>query len=292
MLEWIVLPEEAGMKLIAFLTQRLGSRYSARFIKRALEHNRCQVNERAERFASIIVEKGDHIALNLEGFSATPSLAFELSRLLYEDADLLIYNKPPGVNSDEQGVLTLLKSYSPQLQLIHRLDRDTTGVLLLAKNAGVFKLMVEQFREFKVQKCYMAIVDGVPDKPKGTVENYLGKKHHYDGQTIWGAVNQNKGSYACTEWVKVKAGKQCSLIYCYPKTGRTHQIRVHLAGMGHPLLGDFQYSKQFHCSYRPDRYLLHAREMSFQHPVTHQPVHVKAPVPDDFKQAEKQLFKT
>lgn len=291
MLEWIVLPEDSGIKLITFLTQRLGEQYSARFIKRVLEHNRCKLNQRTERFASTPVHQGDHITLDLQEFESSPTLAFEPRRLLYEDEALLIYNKPAGINSDEQGIVNLVKSYCPSIQLIHRLDRETTGVLLFAKNSLVFNQMVEQFRAFKVQKWYIAIVDGVLEKSKGVIENYLGKKHHYTGQTIWGSVAKERGVYAYTEWMKMKTGEQCSLIACHPKTGRTHQIRVHLAEIGHPLLGDFQYSKQFKCFYRPDRYLLHASEIRFQHPVTQQPIRVKAPIPEDFKRAEKQLFK-
>lgn len=293
MLEWIVLPEDSGVRLIAFLSQHLDQQYSARFLKRALEHNRCQINGRTERFASIILGKGDHVVLDLQGFetqSATP-LQFEPARVLYEDALLLAYNKPAGINSDELGMESLLKKQCPDIQLIHRLDRDTTGVLLFAKEFSIVDPMIQQFKEFKVQKCYLAIVDGILSKKKGVIENYLGKKHHYAGQTIWGEVSKQKGLYAYTEWEKKAEGHGASLIYCYPKTGRTHQIRVHLAGIGHPLLGDFQYSKHFQCSYRPDRYLLHAYEVFFHHPTTGKRIHIQASIPQDFLNAQKKLFK-
>jgi RluA family pseudouridine synthase len=292
MLKWIVLPEESGSKLIAFLTQRLGERYSSRFLKRVIEHNRCQINERTERFASTILGKGDYVTLDLTGFDIPSNpLQFEPDRVLYEDQWLLIYNKPAGINSDEKGILSLLRYHDPKLQLIHRLDKETTGLLLLAKQDSTFKKMVQLFKEFKVHKRYMAIVDGVLSKDKGTIENYLGKKHHYAGQTIWGNVSQDKGLYACTDWIKKAEGKGASLLYCFPKTGRTHQIRVHLAGINHPLLGDFQYCKHFRCSYRPDRYLLHADEISFQHPEIGQLIQIQAPLPEDFLKAMKIIFK-
>ncbi len=293
-LEWVVSAEEAGSKLIVFLSHHLSDRYSARFLKRMIEHNRCQINQRTERFASTILNKGERIRLDLEGDISpprAPALQFEPERLLYEDADLLIYNKPAGVNSDEKGILQLLKTHFLQLQLIHRLDRDTTGILLLAKNPLILNKMEKLFKEIKIYKCYAAIVDGVLFQPKGFIENYLGKKHVYAGQTIWGVVNKKQGLYAYTDWIKIKEGQGACLLHCFPKTGRTHQIRVHLASIGHPILGDFQYCKQFHCSYRPNRHLLHAYKVAFKHPETGQMIQVQAPLPKDFLMAQQELFK-
>lgn len=293
MFEWIVPAEDAGKKLITFLTERLGDHYSARSLKRILESNQCQMNGRIERFASSIIAKGDHIQLQLKDLPTTHSplsSAIDTSRILYEDSDLLIYNKPSGITSDEQGILKILRSYSPHVQLIHRLDRDTTGVLLLAKNKNTFDKMVQEFKELNVKKSYIAIVDGILKKDEGEIDNYLGKKHVYAGQTIWGAVNPDRGLHALTDWMKVKEGKQATLIYCFPKTGRTHQIRVHLAGIGHPILGDVQYCKKFLCSYQPSRYLLHSYRTTFDHPQTGKEIEIQAPPPEDFNKAQRMLF--
>jgi RluA family pseudouridine synthase len=289
-LEWIVTSKDSSNKLITFLTQRLEGKYSARFLKRLIERNGCQINGRTERFASALIGKGDHICLHIEQVSHTSSSQLESQRILYEDEALLIYNKPAGINSDEKGVLTLLKSHA-SLQLVHRLDRDTTGVLILVKQQVCFENLVNQFKQFQVEKNYVAIVDGIVTDPKGKIENYLGKKHLYAGQTIWGAVSPSRGMYACTEWQRLRKGTDASLLSCIPKTGRTHQIRVHMAEMGHPILGDFQYGKQFQCPYRPLRYLLHAKEIRFRHPLTGESLCFTAPLPDDFKVAQKQLFK-
>lgn len=288
MLEWIVTSQEAGMKLIAFLTHRVEEKYSARFLKRLIEHNGCQINGRIERFASTAVHQGDHICLYLEQVEAPPR-ALESQRILYEDDSLLVYNKPAGVNSDEKGILPLLKAHDASLQLVHRLDRDTTGVLILAKGPEVFEKLVAQFKQFHVQKRYQAIVDGIVSQPKGVIENYLGKKRAYAGQTLWGAVAPEKGLHALTEWQRLKVGKKASLLACMPKTGRTHQIRVHLAEIGHPILGDFQYGKQFQSPYHPPRYLLHASDIHFLHPMTGKHLDLTAPLPDDFKLAQQQL---
>ncbi len=291
MIEWIVASQESGHKLLSFLTQRLEGHFSARFLKRIIESNGCQVNGRTERFASTIVGQGDHICLSLQEASFLPALSFEIGRILYEDETLLVYNKPSGINSDAQGILRLLKAHENDLLLVHRLDRDTTGILLFAKTKIIFESLVNQFKQFKIQKRYRAIVDGILEKPHGIVENYLARKQAYAGQSLWGVVKASQGLYACTEWERQKTGKNATLVNCFPKTGRTHQIRVHMADMGHPILGDFQYGKRFRCTYRPPRYLLHAEEMQFCHPLTEQLLCVSAPLPDDFKKAEQQLFK-
>jgi RluA family pseudouridine synthase len=293
MSEWIVNGEDAGKKLVAFLVERLGGRYSARLLKRALESNCCQVNCATQRFASFVLAKGDRISLNMpDKPTESPSQprSIEHSRLLYEDDSILIYDKPAKVNCDQDGILNDFESLRPGLQLIHRLDRDTTGVLLFAKNQHVFAAMVEQFRQLKVKKSYLAIVDGVMERKKGSINNHLGKKHVYAGQTIWGAVGEEKGLPARTDWVLLDQGAEAALLHCFPLTGRTHQIRVHLSGMGHAILGDFQYCKKFGCGLQPGRHLLHAYGISFGHPVTGQIISINAPIPSDFMSARKMLL--
>lgn len=291
MLEWVVTSEESGSKLLAFLTHRLEGKYSARFLKHLIERNGCQINDRTERFASIILGKGDCIRLYLEHGGLPSPRILEPSRILFEDEVLLIYNKPAGINSDEKGILQLWESTLLSLQLVHRLDRDTTGVLVLAKEPAIFNCMVSQFKQFQVRKRYLAIVDGLMEQMKGKIENYLGRKRAYAGQTIWGAVSSSEGLYACTDWECLKRGESTSLVACYPQTGRTHQIRVHMAKIKHPILGDFQYGKHFQSTYRPPRTLLHAEEICFYHPLTKKKICLTAPLPDDFKIAQQTLFK-
>lgn len=284
--EWIVPGEEAGQKLIAFLSARLGDHYSARHLKKMLESNYCRLNHKVERFASTTVAKGDHITLDLVEKAPSSKLVMDRFAILYEDDHFLIYNKPSGINSDQNGILKILPS---QLHLVHRLDRETSGALLLAKNSTILEQMIEKFRHQEVRKCYIAIVDGNIEKKQGTIQNFLAKKHVYEGQTIWGSASE--GLQAHTDWEKIQEGDNATLVYCFPHTGRTHQLRVHLAEMGHPILGDFQYCKKFKCQYQPGRVLLHALQISFEHPITHKLIDVTAPLPADFVTAQKQLFK-
>lgn len=271
--------------------QHVEGECSARSLKRLIESNRCEINGRTERFASTFLGTGDRVCLHVEEARLLSPKIAEPSRILFEDEALLIYDKPAGINCDEKGILQLWKSSLLSLQLVHRLDRDTTGVLLFAKQPIYFHALVEQFKQFQVKKSYLAIVDGIMEESRGVIENHLGKKQAFAGQTIWGSVSPSKGLYACTEWEQLSKGKMAALIACHPKTGRTHQIRVHMAEKGHPILGDFQYGKQFQCPYRPSRTLLHAEKIRFQHPITGIELHITAPLPEDFKIAQQKLFK-
>ena len=288
--EWVVTNDQAGHKLLAFLCDHLDSFYSARHLKRLIDHNLCLINGKTERFARTILAAGDHVMLLLESsLPAQEPLSIDYSRILYEDEDILVYDKPSRLNSDEKGILKILHSYHPTLQLVHRLDRNTTGVLLLAKNQAAYLNFVEQFRNFLVKKCYRTIVDGNLREKEGWIDNYLGKKKIYAGQTIWGKVKAG-GLHAQTAWKKIKETTHATLLYCFPKTGRTHQIRVHMAEIGHPILGDFQYAKVFKCPLRPPYYLLHAEKTIFLHPISGKKMIIKAPLPVDFRSAQNQLF--
>jgi RluA family pseudouridine synthase len=285
---WVVPASAAGMKLQTFLQQQLPSHYSLRQLKKAIEENCCQVNGRTERFASFLVGEGDTLLLHPIKLVKEAKIVFEAPRLLYEDASLLIYNKPARTPSDSEALLNALQSHSPQLRLIHRLDRDTTGVLLFAKNEMAFVQMVEIFKQQRIDKKYLAIVEGIPHHRSGKVSNYLGEKRRYQGQTVWGSVPKSQGVAAVTEWRVAQSGNHSALLECFPKTGRTHQIRVHLSEMGHPLLGDYQYGRTFESPFRPSRYLLHAQRVRF---VTQKgiEIEVEAPLPKDFHEAMGEL---
>jgi RluA family pseudouridine synthase len=290
-MDWIVLPSESGTRLLAFLQSKLPSNLSARHIKRIIEQNLCLVNERTERFATVILGKGDRVTLLSIELPQTTEIAFHPDRVLYEDDEIFMYDKPPHIVSDDKIFLKTLKRDLPYLAVAHRLDRDTSGVLLFGKSPSAYQSLLKQFKDRKIKKSYLAIVEGIPKQNKGLIDNYLGPIHHYQGQTIWGEVSKSKGQHAITLWEVVKKGKNASLIRCFPETGRTHQLRVHLNSIGHPILGDFQYCRSFHCPYRPERMLLHAESLALINPVTNEITRVSAPVPPDFNKAMGSLFK-
>lgn len=252
-MEYRVSKGDQGLKLQVFLKHRLGC--SVRYVKKLINLNHCRINGKIERFGSTLVRAGDSITF-------IPQRLAEAPTTLFEDEYILAINKPAGCLSKSK---------------VHRLDRDTSGLLLIAKHDPA--PLIQLFKERQVQKRYLAIVDGVPP-PTGVVENRLGKRGHFAGQTVWGA--HPAGRYAKTSWKRLHHGKDWAALYCYPKTGRTHQIRVHLAGQGHPILGDGQYGKRFRCSYLATRHMLHAESLSFIHPWTQKPLELIAPTPEEF----------
>lgn len=290
MLKWVVAKAEQGKRLQDFLREKLPLVYSSRDIKRQLECGRCLVNGLVERFASKRLLAKDRIQFDPTSLGgATERFCFELNRLLFEDEHLLVYDKPAGVTSDEKGILRLLKPHVSSF-LTHRLDKETTGALILAKSSLIAEAVMETFRKRGVAKVYLALVDGCPEELGGVIENRLGKIATYQGQTIYGKVSGEKGLAAKTRWTLKKSGKNAALLECRPETGRTHQIRVHLAEMGHPILGDYQYGKRFRSKMRPKRLLLHASQVAFLHPIFGKKVNIEAPLPQDFIEAMKELW--
>jgi RluA family pseudouridine synthase len=280
---WRVSRKEAGTRLLQFLREKCPEAPSVKILKRAIDGKLCIVNNRIETFSSYILGENDTVVLNAAVFEKKAVKIAKIS-ILYEDGELLIINKPPGLVSNHS-----LIDFKGNLELVHRLDKETSGALILARTHGMKEKMITLFKERSVRKLYLAIVDGVVDKEEGKIDNFLGKKHAYQGQTIYGPVDEKKGQRAMTYWKCLQRGKTASVICCEPFTGRTHQLRVHLSGIGHPILGDIQYGKKFMCPFKPHRNLLHAYSVVFKHPSTGKELKVIAPIPADFKQALQTL---
>jgi 23S rRNA-/tRNA-specific pseudouridylate synthase len=228
-----------------------------RAIKRHLEANGCRVNGKIERFGSRRLRVGDRVEFApLERPCAEP-------RVIHQDGRLLAIDKPAGATSE---------SLAGDHELVHRLDRDTSGVMLLGR--GDVTWLLDAFRERRVKKRYLALVNGVPSVEGGTIANRLGCVGKFDGQKIWGPARA--GREAITHWKRLEVGEGWSLIECRPETGRTHQIRVHLAGMGHPIIGDGQYGRDG--ALTAPRQLLHAAEIEVEE------YHLKVPLPSDFQE--------
>lgn len=252
MTTWKVTLEEAGTRLPHFIQSRLSDKPSLKEIKKSVEENGCHVNKKLERFSSYLVREGDVIA-----FSAPESKKIEI---LYQDDTLAIVNKPAFIVSDaDKGLLGW--------KLAHRLDKETSGCLLLAKTPQMEAALMELFRLRAVHKEYMAVVDKAPLKMSGTIEDPI------DGKT------------AKTKWKRGQKGKKVCWIHCFPETGRTHQIRIHLATHGMAILGDWKYGKSFNSSYQTKRILLHSAVIEFIHPLTKQLIRAEAPLPKEFYEA-------
>jgi 23S rRNA pseudouridine1911/1915/1917 synthase len=187
--------------------------------------------------------------------------------------------------------------------IVHRLDKDTSGLLLVAKNDRAHRWLQEQFRNRKVEKVYLALVDGHPPTPRGRIEAPVGRDPlHRQRMAV---LPPAKGREAVTEYRVVERFMHHALLEVHPVTGRTHQIRVHLAHRGWPVVGDKLYGGEpfFLSRVKPDyrfkpgeterpllaRLGLHAEQLTLVHPVSGQPVVIEAPWPRDLQAAVKQL---
>lgn len=289
-MDWIVSQNESGTSLITFLKSKFPD-FSAKRLKKEIDSNHVLVNGRVERFSSFNLGTGDRIVLLLEEITELSKMNFERARILYDDNDYIIYDKPSGIASDDPTFLAMLQEKWAAIALCHRLDKDTTGTLILSKNQPAFKAMAALFKERRVEKSYLAITDGIFESTYGVIDNHLGPIKKIQGQTIWGKVKEN-GLHAITEWQVETKGNHASLVRCHPKTGRTHQIRTHLSSISHPILGDYQYGRHFTCPYRPLRVLLHSEQIAFDHFKTGKRVIAIAPLPEDFNQAIQALFQS
>jgi len=215
--------------------------------------------------------------------------------ILYVDDVLLVINKPAGLPSLPDGydpaaphVRSLLEPHFGRVWIVHRLDRDTSGVLLLARSAGAHRLLNMQFDQRQVKKVYHALVNGSPDWDEKMVDLPLrvnvGHKHRT-------AVDPARGKPAVTHLRVMERFAGYALVEAAPETGRTHQIRAHLVAAGYPLLADELYGSQTESQAAPPmpRLALHARALTFMHPVQGILLRVESPYPEDFTQALERL---
>jgi len=281
MLTFFVSKEEEGEKLLSFLRKNI--QYPVKWIKRGIEGRLCRINGRVEVFSTHPLKAGQKITYDDSQMSSFEKARKEIPKpaILYEDDELLIIDKPSGITSEE-----IKGNYF----LVHRLDKGTSGALILAKTDEMQEKMKALFKKKAVKKAYLAIVDGTFEEKKGTIDIPLGMKRRVQDQIYWGPVPLKRGGKeALTDWYCLKNGQEAALVRCFPQTGRTHQIRIHLKEIGHPILGDDQYSKHFLSSYPAPRILLHASYLSFIQPVSKKLIEIKTPLPSDFQKAIKIL---
>ena len=209
-------------------------------------------------------------------------------RILYEDDDLLVLNKPSGMavhggSGLSYGVIEALRELRPQarsLELVHRLDRETSGCLLIAKKRSALKSLHEQFRDDDVNKVYVALLAGQWAKSRLMVDAPLKKNVLQSGERMVRVARDGKS--AMTEFKRLTRYAEATLVEARPITGRTHQIRVHALHMGHALVGDERYGDEStHRRFRQlglKRLFLHAAHTTFRHPRTGNPLRVEAPL--------------
>ena len=207
--------------------------------------------------------------------------------IVYEDEDILILNKParvavhPGPGHDGDTIGNFLADYyqktgqTARFRPVNRLDRGTSGLMCVAKHAYAHEKLKGQLHTPQFRRTYLAVCQGVPDPPQGVVDAPIGRA---EGSLLKREVRPD-GAAACTHYVLVSAAGGRSLVRLVLETGRTHQIRVHMAHLGCPLVGDFLYGREE--AALPRRTALHAWELSLRHPVTGQALRWTSPLPEE-----------
>jgi 23S rRNA pseudouridine1911/1915/1917 synthase len=294
LLEFIVTENDAKLRLDQLLAKRLPE-YSRSRIQQLIRSGFVRLNEQTTRPRQM-VRRGDKIDLReppVEKIDVRPE-PIPLD-ILFEDDDILVINKPagltvhPGAGQREHTLVNALLSHCATLSgiggkerpgIVHRLDKETSGCLVVAKNDMAHRELSKQFAARTAEKIYLALVAGKLRKAAGVIEEKIGR-HPVHRQRMH--VTTRRGRTAKTEYRVIRSSNEASLVECRLHSGRTHQIRVHLHHLGHPVLGDKVYAPRFAKNF--PRQMLHAWKLGFHHPRTGDWKNFEAPLPADFNEA-------
>ena len=292
---------EAHGELMSFLLSKLGG-MTRTSVKQLLSQRRVTVNAGIQTRHDTPVKPGDMVQIN-QG-RGNVELRHPKLRVIYEDNALIVVEKKNGLltvpynpKSSEMTAYSILKDYVRKqsnrntVHVVHRLDRETSGVLVFAKSAELQEYMRTYWKQLVTRRTYVALVEGHLEKKEGTITSWLTE----DNQTamVYSSDKDNGGQKAITNYKVLKAttigeGDQempISLVELNLETGRTNQIRVHMQSIEHPIIGDRKYGHGN--EYSPiDRLCLHARTLEFIHPMTEKKVRFEAPLPKEFKVVE------
>jgi len=292
-------------RLDVFITNRVPD-LTRSAVRRLIEMNRVTVDNESGK-PSQKLKGGEQVVIEIPpptpGVPAAQEIPLEI---LYEDSDLIVLNKPagmsvhPGAGNPDGTVVNALLAHCDDLSgiggeirpgIVHRIDKDTTGVIVVAKNDRSHLGLAEQFKEHTIKRVYVALVYGSPKTDKGRIESAIGR-HPVDRKKMSGSARH--GKHSVTHWKVTGRFGPVSVVELRLETGRTHQIRVHLSEAGFPLLGDPVYGGAGRLSCVKDsklraligalsRQALHARTLGFIHPLTGTYMEFTTPVPEDMQ---------
>lgn len=295
---FLVETEEAGNRLDRFLQTQTG--LSRKKVKKLLDEGRIRINDRKVIIASWIVKKGQTIAIQEAGVLSDPNASEYFLKVAFEDAALLVVEKDPGVpceptpQSTRPTIIEIINAYLhrryPHLKghyvgPVHRLDRDTSGLMVFTKKKEANRL-AHQFKNHTIKRRYLAIVSGRLEQEEGTIRGFLQKSSLLKGGKKVKASTSHSGKEAITHWRLLERYPKSSLVEITLNTGRTHQIRVHLSSLGHPVIGDKIYGER---EARFARQALHASFLGFKHPLTGEWMEFESPLPRDMRRLVDRL---
>lgn len=255
-------------------------------VKELLKHNQIAVNGLPVTQFDTPLKPGDEVKANL----TREFRVFYHRRLkiVYEDDDIIVINKGYGLLSmgndkvKDGTAYSILREYvkwsnpSNKIFIVHRLDRDTSGLMMFAKNEEAKTTMQHNWNNMVLNRKYVAVVEGVPDPAEGTIKSYLAENSQHE---VYSTDNPEEGKLAVTRFTTIAEGKGYALLEVELDTGRKNQIRVHLSENGHPISGDRRYGAETSPIHR---LALHARTLRFVHPTTRKEMNFTTPIPASF----------
>jgi 23S rRNA pseudouridine1911/1915/1917 synthase len=282
-------------RLDKFLVELL-QEFSRSRIQALIANGYVDVNGHAAKKAGQAVETGFNVTVRIPPPAPTDLVAEDIPLdIVFENEDLVVVNKPagmvvhPAVGHSSGTLVNAMLGYDPDIEgiggeerpgVVHRLDKETSGLILLAKNERAHRGLQDQFRLRKVEKTYLALVDGKPPTPSGRIEAHIGRDPgHRKRMAI---VSESRGREAISEYKTVESFANHTLLEFHPLTGRTHQIRLHCAFLGCPIVGDEVYGRK-KPSVEINRHFLHAFRLKIVLPGEKEQRTFEAPLPQELQ---------
>ena len=282
-------PQEAD-SLMSFLITSMPDRKRTT-VKELLKHNQVAVNGIPVRQFDYPLKRGDEVLVNLT--RAFHVFHHHRMQLVYEDEDIIVVNKGYGllsVGTDKKKdgtAYSLLKDYvkwnnpKNKIFIVHRLDQNTSGLMLFAKNENAKETMQHNWNNMVLNRKYIAVVEGEPGKPADTIKSYLAENSAHE---VYSTENHEEGKLAVTRYKTLRKGNGMTMLEVELDTGRKNQIRVHMKDIGTPISGDRRYGGAPNKIHRLD---LHAQTLRFVHPVTRKEMNFSTPIPTSFEKLIK-----
>ena len=287
--------EETGERIDSFLSGK--TEFTRTRIQQLIKEHNITVNGKATK-SSYKIEKDDEIVIEVPEAETTEIKPENIKiDIVYEDSYIVVINKQAGLvvhpaHGHYSGTLVNailyhikdLSGINGEIRpgIVHRLDKDTSGLIVIAKNDKVHVTLTEMFQEKKIRKTYLAILKGKLNKSEGKVVTQIGRDKN-DRKKMTVIDDITKGKTAITNYRVISQNSLFTLVKVNIETGRTHQIRVHMRHLGYPILGDSVYGRKDN----EKRQMLHAYRLEFLHPVTGNPMEFIGEIPEDFQRALK-----